>query len=335
MKEITDDILRQVMPHTPKAKRAEYLPFINAAMLEFEITTELRAAAFLAQLAHESGELRYMEEIASGSAYEGRRDLGNTEPGDGKRFKGRGPIQLTGRDNYRRFGKLLDIPLEQEPALAASPQVGFRLAAAFWDSKGLNDFADRRQFRAITKRINGGYNGLPERERYYDRALRALPDGFSMDGRPAPDDDEDSDVIEERLVGETDERAEVGLGSPTTLPVTKIEEPKKTDSPVQTVSTNPPAVEVKSQGVSWWSKAQSLWPTTGITAVLGGLKLGGHQFTLTELGIIGGLLVITIVTGAILWDRAKSREQERLKWSQENLANPGRSNVVVGTSAGG
>lgn len=171
---ISDDELRQIMPNLPQAKRALYLPFLQQAMTEFGITTYLREAAFIAQLAHESAELRFMEEIASGAAYEGRRDLGNTQPGDGRRYKGRGPIQLTGRANYQKFGQLLGLDLVGNPTQAATPEVGFRIASLFWKSRGLNELADAQMFKTITKRINGGFNGLADRIKYYDRAKRVL-----------------------------------------------------------------------------------------------------------------------------------------------------------------
>lgn len=171
---VTDDELRQIMPNCAAAKRTDYLPFIQQAMAEFDITSYLREAAFLAQLAHESGELRYMEEIASGAAYEGRANLGNTQPGDGKRFKGRGPIQLTGRANYKRYGDLLGLDLINNPTIAATKEVGFRIAGQFWKLNGLNELADQQQFKSITKRINGGYNGLDDRIKYYERAKKAL-----------------------------------------------------------------------------------------------------------------------------------------------------------------
>ncbi|WP_395812024.1 LysM peptidoglycan-binding domain-containing protein [Archangium minus] len=166
--------LRQIMPNLSQAKAEQYLPHLNRAMAEAGINTPKRQAAFLAQLAHESGEFRYMEEIASGAAYEGRRDLGNTQPGDGVRFKGRGPIQLTGRANYRAAGQALGIDLENNPKRAADPDVGFRTAAWFWNSRNLNSYADAGNFREVTRRINGGYNGLASREAYYQRALNVL-----------------------------------------------------------------------------------------------------------------------------------------------------------------
>jgi putative chitinase len=166
--------LRAIMPNLSQAKAEAYLPHLNRAMAEAGINTPQRKAAFLAQLAHESGEFRWMEEIASGAAYEGRRDLGNTQPGDGVRFKGRGPIQLTGRSNYTAASRALGIDLVSNPTRAADPDVGFRTAAWFWNTRNLNSYADAGNFREVTRRINGGYNGLAAREAYYHRALNVL-----------------------------------------------------------------------------------------------------------------------------------------------------------------
>ena len=128
------------------------------------LDNSLRFIHFLAQLAHESGNFRYMEEIASGAAYEGRKDLGNVMAGDGVRFKGRGPIQLTGRANYRRYGQQLGIDFENNPAIVAIPSVGLLVACKFWSDNGLNELADKDDVVSITKRINGGTNGLADRK---------------------------------------------------------------------------------------------------------------------------------------------------------------------------
>jgi predicted chitinase len=199
---ITEDEVKKIMPLCPSARRAEFFPFIQQAMQEFEITTFLRKAAFLAQLAHESAELKFMEEIASGAAYEGRTDLGNTHPGDGKRYKGRGPIQLTGRTNYRKYGGKLGLDLENNPTIAATKEVGFRIAGLFWKDHGLNDLADKGSqivnvtrtrkngttfveqhpaFDAITFKINGGFNGREDRIKYYERAKGVLSKDDSAD----------------------------------------------------------------------------------------------------------------------------------------------------------
>ncbi|MDC3958811.1 glycoside hydrolase family 19 protein [Polyangium jinanense] len=166
--------LRAIMPNLSAARARKCLPHLNKAMKEFGINTKKRMAAFLAQLAHESGELVYFEELASGDAYEGRKDLGNTRPGDGRRYKGRGPIQITGRSNYRAAGKALRIDLEKNPKLAARIHVGFRIAGWYWKTRKLNALADRGDFKKITYRINGGYRGLSRRTVYYRRALRVL-----------------------------------------------------------------------------------------------------------------------------------------------------------------
>lgn len=127
----------------------------------------LRLSHFMAQIGHESGSFRYMEEIWGPTdaqrGYEGRADLGNTQPGDGKCFMGRGPIQCTGRANYRRFGRIIGIDIEASPELAAHPSIGLHLALAYWRDRKLNEFADRDDIEAITRRINGGLNGLADR----------------------------------------------------------------------------------------------------------------------------------------------------------------------------
>ena len=169
-------LLRSTMPLLRADKAEAYLPYLAEAMRENEINTAGRQAAFLAQLAHESGQLRYWEEIASGAAYEGRVDLGNTQPGDGRRFKGRGPIQVTGRANYRAAGAALGVDLEGHPELASTVEVGFRVAGWYWKKRGLNQLADDdtlESFRKITRRINGGYNGQEDRLRYWRLARKA------------------------------------------------------------------------------------------------------------------------------------------------------------------
>lgn len=143
----------------------------NVHMLSYGILdTPLRLAHFMAQLAHESGGFRYMEEIASGQAYEGRADLGNVHPGDGKRYKGRGPIQLTGRLNYRNSGRALGIDFESHPEIVAIPSIGLHVACSFWVGRRLNALADGDDVEGITKRINGGQNGLADRKAYLAKA---------------------------------------------------------------------------------------------------------------------------------------------------------------------
>jgi putative chitinase len=138
------------------------------------IDTELRVAHFLAQTCEESDGFCTTEEYASGAAYEGRRDLGNTQPGDGVRFKGRGLIMITGRYNYTDYGKSLGLPLLIQPALAGCPVNAVKIAIAFWTKHELNVFADKDDIETITRRINGGLNGLATRQIYLVRALRLL-----------------------------------------------------------------------------------------------------------------------------------------------------------------
>lgn len=179
---LTLETLKKIYPNAADSKLKASLPYLNAAMTEFGINTKKRVAAFLAQVAVESAELKYFSEIASGAAYEGRKDLGNTQPGDGKRYKGRGVIQLTGRANYREAGKDLGLPLEQNPEIVATPAVAFRTAGWFWDKHKLNALADRGDFKGITIKVNGAIRPTthyPERIKYYERALKVLPDNLT------------------------------------------------------------------------------------------------------------------------------------------------------------
>src|SRR5262249_26895370 len=148
-----------IMPKLPEHNRKLYLPFLVSAMGAYEINTPLRAAAFLAQIAHESAELKYFEEIWGPTKQQKRYEppselatrLGNTQPGDGYRYRGRGPIQLTGRANYKKYGDLLNLDLENNPDLASSPHVAFATAALYWQSHGLNELADLEDFVSITE----------------------------------------------------------------------------------------------------------------------------------------------------------------------------------------
>jgi len=161
--------IQAVAPSFP----AEHMPHLQAAFYEIG-ATPLRKAHLVAQLAHESDRFRALEEYASGAAYEGRADLGNTEPGDGKRYKGRGVIQLTGRANYRRAGEYLGLDLERQPDLAALPAVAYMTAAFYWLDRGINAKADRDDLRGVTKLINGGTNGLRDRKALLSAAKHAF-----------------------------------------------------------------------------------------------------------------------------------------------------------------
>src|SRR5574342_430275 len=184
---------------------------LDAAMTRFEIEGPTRQAAFLAQLAHESGELRHWSESLNYSwprlrqvfpkyfktdaeaqafdrqqerianrVYGGRMGNGPEASGDGWRYRGRGPIQLTGKDNYRACGTGLGVDLLARPEMLEAPETGCLAAAWFWVKNGLNALADTGDFVAITRRINGGLIGLEERRAFWERAKAVL--GV----RPAP-----------------------------------------------------------------------------------------------------------------------------------------------------
>jgi len=203
----------QLQAFLPAAARLDvWCPALNAAMSRFAISSPDRAAAFLAQVAHESGEFRYLVENLNYSTarliqvwprrfptldaalpydhqpeklanfvYANRLGNGDAASGDGWRFRGRGLLQITGRDNYRAVGVALALPLETEPEQLETPAVAALAAAQFWQSHGLNEFADDHHdgtadanFDTISMRINGGRVGIDARRQYWQRAKLAL-----------------------------------------------------------------------------------------------------------------------------------------------------------------
>ncbi|HMF70610.1 MAG TPA: hypothetical protein VK616_04005 [Flavitalea sp.] len=186
---------------TTTANAQIFLPYVNDVFIKYSINSSTRQLCFMAQVSHESGGLFYTEELASGQAYEGRKDLGNVYPGDGVKFKGRGLIQITGRTNYQALSHDLQADFINNPALLGgknihlcSPdQLKYAALSAgwFWNKTGLNSIADKinsqqpideginlDSFKAITRKINGGYNGLADRiQRYQKGRLEFLTSG--------------------------------------------------------------------------------------------------------------------------------------------------------------
>jgi predicted chitinase len=172
---MTPETMKKIYIHARPESLEEFAGPITECMDKYEINTPLRQAHFLAQIGHESGELRYREEIASGAAYENRADLGNVEEGDGKRFKGRGLIQLTGRANYRAYSQDCGFDLLQNPRLLEEDtNLCADVAGWFWKRRGLNKIADADNILTITVRINGGRNGLENRKRLLELAKDVL-----------------------------------------------------------------------------------------------------------------------------------------------------------------
>lgn len=179
------ELLKKLVPKASNKTIDTFVEPLTKAMSEFSINSNYRIAAFIAQIAHESGNLYYVKELASGSAYEHRRDLGNLEQEaldyahnarstTGRFYKGRGLIQITGFFNYAACERSLHIPLRQSPELLEQPINAARSAAWFWDKHDLNAYADVQLFEKITYTINGGYNGADERNANYARCKLIL-----------------------------------------------------------------------------------------------------------------------------------------------------------------
>ena len=157
------DVLRKVEPKGKEWILLGLADNMRVLIDRFEINTDLRQQHFIAQCAHESDHFQVTQEYASGKAYEGRKDLGNTQKGDGVRFKGRGLIQLTGRSNYTAASKALDEPYAVHPELVEKFPAAALVSGWFWKANNLNAVADRDDPRAVCKIVNGGYNGLDSR----------------------------------------------------------------------------------------------------------------------------------------------------------------------------
>lgn len=187
----------------PEARAIVWQPSLDAAMTQFEINTPLRAAHFIAQIGHESGRLVYVKEGWTNSSaqrsYEGAARLGNNEPGDGERFMGRGPMQITGRKNYHALTDALHANFVAQPQLLERIDYGAQSAGWFWKigaglnlghlakdalqqygmgvGVNLNDIADQDDIKTITLCINGGLNGFDDRNAIYQKACDVLTVG--------------------------------------------------------------------------------------------------------------------------------------------------------------
>lgn len=180
---LTTAHIKAIMPQATAKAIELYLPHMNALMPQFGIDTAARASAFLAQVAHESGQLRYARELWGPSKwqskYEGNKDLGNIYPGDGFKFLGRGLIQITGRANYEAFGR--DVRGDKNfftttPDLVQTPMYAVMSACWYWKSRNLNKYADAGDFSGLTKRINAAKLNYAERVNFWEAAKKTLQD---------------------------------------------------------------------------------------------------------------------------------------------------------------
>jgi len=174
MKWLTVKDLLAIAAPAPTKQVEKLVAELNHTLIEFDIVSPIRQAHFLAQIAHESDRFKALEEYASGTDYEWRSDLGNVHPGDGVRFKGRGLIQITGRNNYRDCGRALGVDLIANPRRLSDPDLASRSAGWYWDKHKLNTLADRDDVEGVTRIINGGMNGFSDRVQLLAKAKRLL-----------------------------------------------------------------------------------------------------------------------------------------------------------------
>lgn len=353
--ELTSEILRQIMPTLPKAKRDVFAPMLDASMAEFEINNERRIAAYLANLAHESANLTRWEENLNYSAkrltqvwpgrfptiaeatpfahnpetlanktYGGR--MGNNKPGDGYKYRGRFPLQMTGKSLYLKASEALGLPeLYTDPdAVMNDPMTGFRVSAwIFAREKGGNQLADKLQIKALTKAINGGYNGLQERIDLFNRGLRVLPDDFKLTASAAPirDDSHVPDYIEG---AETEEKVDEvpdnkGLS---TSPNTAKGETEGVPPPI-------PAVPVEPSKPSMMSRLTALSMPAGAATIVGGLFTFIRGIPPWGWGVIGACFVLMVIVGAWLYNESMKRAAARTSQVINAAADKDKNNIRI------
>lgn len=179
---ITQKMAGQIFGRTPTDKQ---IVDLNDCLIKFHINTAPRVRHFLSQCAHESAGLKYTKEIASGRAYNGRKDLGNIHPGDGPRFKGAGVIQLTGRYNYTAFSNFMKDPDIMAGVEYVAAKYPFMSAGFWWYMNKMNARCDAgATVKEITRKVNGGYNGLNDRIKYYNRCVQVIPNDWVLNVPP-------------------------------------------------------------------------------------------------------------------------------------------------------
>jgi putative chitinase len=148
---------------------------LNACLVRFQINTSVRIRHFISQISHESGGGKWMKELASGDDYEGRKDLGNTQPGDGRKYKGAGFIQLTGRANYSDFSKYMNDPKVMDGVDYVALNYPATSAGFWWYNNRMNALCDRNPLiEEVTRKVNGGLRGIEDRKVYYNRCLEVI-----------------------------------------------------------------------------------------------------------------------------------------------------------------
>jgi putative chitinase len=322
MHEITPELLKRIVPAMPLSKRRLYAPLIQAACVEFDITTEARVAGFLAQCAHESDSFNTLQEYASGAAYDRRKDLGNTQPEaiaaakrhnttPGRFYKGHGAIQTTGYYNHVKAGEALGIDAVEEPGLLATPEHAFRSAGFFWKSHHLNKAADKHDILGMTKIVNGGTNGLAQRKAFYERALIAMPDGFELTAKTQAEPAEQA--LPTAIIGGT-------------------------VAPVQNEVVVPPTVPADAGSKkSLWAMLLSLpglaiaWVSSNVGEAFGWLK--DKEFLKYAIIVAGAIVIVYLLRQIVMSVVKQVGAIQLTRDSMRYHADPNSNNVVVGQPA--